>query len=89
MPNVDLDKKKMFKTLKANLSDQKSSIWLQKVFLNYYKIKKEELVMKDGHSFHSHVLSVAMRRGSTFHLQHRNNYLHLGEIFYFRSQTHH
>lgn len=55
MPNVDLDKKKMFKTLKANLSDQKSSIWLQKVFLNDFKIKKkkkEELVMKDGHSFH-------------------------------------
>lgn len=45
----------MFKTLKANLSDQKSSIWLQKVFLNDFKIKKkkkEELVMKDGHSFH-------------------------------------
>lgn len=41
----------MFKTLKANLSDQKSSIWLQKVFLNDFKIKKE-LVMKDGHTFH-------------------------------------
>lgn len=42
MPNVDLDKKKMFKTLKANLSDQKSSIWLQKVFLNDFKIKKKK-----------------------------------------------
>lgn len=50
MPNVDLDKKKRFKTLKANLSDQKSSIWLQKVFLNDFKIKKE-LVMKDGQYF--------------------------------------
>lgn len=51
MPSVDLDKK-MFKILKANIGDQKSSIWLQKVFLNYFKIKKEELVMKDSHTFH-------------------------------------
>lgn len=82
-------KKKMFKNLKANLGDQKSSIWPPKVFLNYFKIKQEELVMKDGHSFHWHVLSVTTRRASTFHLQDRNNYLYLGEMFYFRSQTHH
>lgn len=32
----------MFKISKANLSDQKSSIWLQKVFLNDFKIKKKK-----------------------------------------------